>query len=82
MDKLDGCQVHTDGAEAKEGILKKTNETIYHSTLADLQRVRGGQLIRQFAQAAQRESFEWISGPSHNVKSKPVPGVTERLAGS
>lgn len=50
---------------------KKTNEgqsIIQHSQ--SKQQVRGGQLIRQFAQAEQHGSFEWISGPSHNVKSK------------
>lgn len=48
--------------------------------------VWGGQLIRQFAQAAQHEAFEWINGPSHNVKRKPEWEVgrelmTRRLVG-
>ena len=36
---------------------------------------RDSQLIRQFTQTAQHVSFEWISGPSHYVKSKgSLPG--------
>lgn len=60
-----------DGAAAVRGLMKKTNEgqSIIPQSQTK-QQVRGGQLIRQFAQAAQHGPFEWISGASHNVKSK------------
>lgn len=52
-------------------LVKETNEGQSISRHSQTkQQVRGGQPIRQFAQAAQHVSFEWLSGTSHNVKRK------------
>lgn len=54
-----------------DGALRKTNEdNLSLDTHRPNSQSGGGQLIRQFAQAAQQGSIEQISGTSQNVKSE------------